>query len=200
MGQAACDDPPCKSLSDEQEQPSSDVRLGIPCDKWSRSELDARADWENGRICRRKNDAANYWFLGKVLLLIRRGLNRGQWQSWRQAHKIDRSRAQRSQLFALAFASAEELEGLSINKAVRLASRQLGRSVLASDAETRVRRRLLQLKRKTLPSMQHELNSLHDSSRLLPLIADVIESFDQIERAVRSVACDSLRPVSESSA
>ncbi|HEV3338741.1 MAG TPA: hypothetical protein VG125_00245, partial [Pirellulales bacterium] len=172
------------ALEDEVSVPPGHVRPGVPRDTWTRDELDARADWEIRKIRQRKSYAPTYWWLGKVLWLVRSGLDRGQWKAWRERHHIDRTRAQRSLNFARVFDSPAEIEGLSIQQATRLANDRLGLRPLQTEAEVRIRRRLLQLKKKTLPDSLDDVEGVSDPRRLLPLIAEVGEQYRQLEDAI----------------
>lgn len=156
------------------------IRQGVPDAGWSREDLADRADWEIAKLRRRGSYAPIYWWLGKVLLLVRDDLDqRGEWTAWRKKHKIDRTKSQRALHFARAFDSPGDLEKLSIRKADRLARERLGLPEPASEEEERLRRRLTQLTRRTLPESLKDLAAIAQTRQLLPVIDQLGELFGQ---------------------
>ncbi|HEX7380171.1 MAG TPA: hypothetical protein VF278_23825 [Pirellulales bacterium] len=169
---------------DERNQ-RQEVRLDTPDAAWSRAELEDRADWEIGKLKRRKGCAATYWWLGNILSLVRAELEqRGEWTAWRRAHGVDRTLAQRARFFVRAFASPHELDGLPIHKADRLARQRLGLPAASTEEGQRIRRRLRQLAKKTLPDSLRDLAAMHDTRTLAPLVEDIGELFGQLYDAV----------------
>ncbi|MGH7140776.1 MAG: hypothetical protein ACREHD_34010 [Pirellulales bacterium] len=158
---AACSEPDATA--------AENVKPGVPDADWTREDLANRADWEIAKLRRRKSYAPIYWWLGKVLLLVRPEFDqRGEWTAWREKHKIDRTKAQRAQFFARAFASPDELEGLSIKRAERLARERLGLPEPPTDEEDRIRRRVRQITRNTVPETLKDLAAMNDTQRVLP--------------------------------
>ena len=179
--------------SPDQDGLPDNVRTGIPDAGWSPQELSDRADWEIGKLRRDKKYAAIYWWLGKVLLVVREDLDqRGEWTAWRQKHNIDRTKAQRAQLFARVFKSVKQVEPLSVTRAERLIREQQGRSEATTDEEQRIRRRVRQVMRKTVPDTLKDLAAMAETDCVLPLILEVGELYRQVleaaERKARSVA------------
>jgi hypothetical protein len=161
-----------------------DVRMGIPNDSWSHDELGERADWEVSKLCCHRDHCPTYWWIGKVMLLVELGLTEQEREAWRKDRHINRTCAYRSLLLVEAFDSPDELHGLTIREALRRASERLGRPAPRTEAEARIRRRLLQLKKKTLPDSLADLDGVPDVGRLLPLAAEAGELYRRFEEAV----------------
>lgn len=104
----------------------ADIRMGMPESGWSRDELSGRARWENEHIGQSRYCAPRYWYLGKILLLVQEAVEQGRWKLWCKEHAIHRNRWRRGRLLALAFASPDEVAGLTVQAAEALAREALG--------------------------------------------------------------------------
>lgn len=61
--------------------------------------------------------ATKYWRLGIALNLLRRSFNRGQWERFLIAAKLDKTKASRSRAIARTFEKESELAGLTVREA-----------------------------------------------------------------------------------
>jgi hypothetical protein len=95
-------------------------RPAVP--EWELPELTAQAELHNQRIVESETSVLDdYWLLGRLLESVRGNFRRGTWLPWLNRHGIDHTRAKRARLLAQLFTSAEELRGLSLHQALRIA-------------------------------------------------------------------------------
>jgi hypothetical protein len=166
------------------------IRQGIPGPEWTRDELDARARWEHQRIDKGETYSPRYWFLGRVLMEVRKDMTLDQWKSWRKSNQLNRTRCDRAQLLARAFEpdkkrpfdAPEELERLPLLRALAVASERLGvkRRRLAIDARLR---RWLKLTKTKAELRLAELASVAAPGELRPFIADLTYTLLEFDRA-----------------
>lgn len=177
------------SVDTDPQAVPDDVRPGVPDGGWTRDELDRRADWEVGKTQRKRSCAAAYWWLGKVLKVIeaefeRAGDEQG-WADWREKHHVNRTREYRCRLYIAAFGSAKGLERLAIKKADRLAREKAGKQEPQSEEQQRLRRRLLQLKKRLLPEILRDFAAVEDCGQLSALLAEIDELWHLVQEAAR---------------
>jgi hypothetical protein len=154
---------------------------GIPAAGWDLGRLGRRADFEGEQIAGCEIDAApHYWIIGVVLRLAKPGVAHGQWGHWLKAHGIDASRAYRARLLAAAFASLDQLDGLTLREAIKLALAARGAG--PQDAKRNARRALTAMS-KTLLRIQHEVETPEDRASLLPLIQAVEHALASLRSA-----------------
>jgi hypothetical protein len=162
-------------------RPSTNDFDGVPAADWDLGRLGRRADFEGEQITACEIDAApHYWIMGKVLPLAKCGVAHGGWGHWLRAHGIDRNRAYRARLLAAGFASLDQLEGLTLREAMKLAL--AARGVKPQDVK-RIARRALTAMGKTLLRIQHEVKAPEDRAGLLPLIQAVEHGMASLRRA-----------------
>jgi hypothetical protein len=95
-------------------------RPAVP--EWELRELTAQAELHNQRIVDSETSVLDdYWLLGRLLEQVRGNFRRGTWLPWLDRHGIDHTRAKRARLLAQVFTSAEELRGLTLHEALRIA-------------------------------------------------------------------------------
>jgi len=150
---------------------------GLPAAGWDLVRLGRRADFEGKQITACEIDAApHYWVIGKVLPLAKRHVDHGQWGHWLKAHGIDRARAYRARLLAGAFASLDQLDGLTLREALKLAL--ASRDVSPTDEKAKIRRRLKVVNR-ILLAIADNVELLRDREGLSGLV----------ERCEQALAC-----------
>jgi hypothetical protein len=154
---------------------------GIPAAGWDLGRLGRRADFEGEQIAGCEIDAApHYWIIGVVLRLAKPGVAHGQWGHWLKAHGIDASRAYRARLLAAAFASLDQLEGLTLREAMRLAL--AARDTAPTDVKRDACRRLRAVAR-SLAKIQEDVKNLEDRAPFLPLIQAVEQGLASLRSA-----------------
>jgi len=160
---------------------SKDGFDGVPAAGWDLGRLGKRADFEGEQIAACEIEAApHYWIIGVVLRLAKPGVAHGQWGHWLKAHGIDASRAYRARLLAAAFASLDQLDGLTLREAIKLALAARGAG--PQDAKRNARRALTAMS-KTLLRIQNEVETPEDRASLLPLIQAVEHALASLRSA-----------------
>jgi hypothetical protein len=154
---------------------------GTPAAGWDLGRLGRRADFEGEQIAACEIDAApHYWIIGVVLRLAKPGVAHGQWGHWLKAHGIDASRAYRARLLAAAFASLDQLEGLTLREAIKLAL--AARDTAPPDVKRDACRRLRAVTR-SLAKIREDVKDLEDRAPFLPLIQAVEQGLASLRSA-----------------
>ncbi len=157
---------------------------GLPAPGWDLVRLGRRADFEGKQITVCEIDAApHYWVIGKVIPLAKRDVDHGQWGHWLKAHGIDRARAYRARLLAGAFASLDQLDGLTLREAMKLAL--AGRDVKPTDMKRLALRRLKAVS-EMLRKIEGDAKSLKNRGALLPMIQVVEKSLASLRAACQT--------------
>jgi hypothetical protein len=171
------------------------IRSGLPSETWTAEELAERAVWEYGRVAGVPTDAASYWPLGKLFLFVRRPFKKGdgQWTRWRRARNIDRTLAQRAQLFARAFKSPKQLRGMPIDKATALANERLGDQPGRPALDAKIRRWLRQTAKAAALKLD-EFRRVESRAKLLPIIDELARVFEQFRGACRQPPRPRVKP------
>jgi hypothetical protein len=171
---------PCDDgvLAPERQVVDDDLRMaGWPLDR-----LGKRAELENEQIIGVEIEVTpHYWTLGVIMRVAKPSVHRGQWGYWLKAHGIAKVRAFRARTLAAAFASREELRGLTLAEAMRIATE--ARPEKPKDAKRKARRRLKAMSR-VLLTMQDELKDTGDCASLVPLIDAVAQNLASLRQAV----------------
>jgi hypothetical protein len=112
-------------------------RPAVP--EWELPELTVQAELHNQRIVESETSVLDdYWLLGRLLEQVRGNFRRGTWLPWLDRHGIDHTRAKRARLLAQVFTSAEELRGLTLHEALRIArARKKGENARAESPLTK---------------------------------------------------------------
>ena len=157
-------------------------RMDLPTRDWALCELYNRALWENSQIGRCRRCAPNYWYFGKVMLLVQSQVADGAWTAWCVEHRIQRDRWKRGRRLALAFASADDFAELTIEAADALAREILGLPKRRSTADARLRRSLTAMQ-KTLDKRLEEFEGVTRADDLLTRIAELVRQLTALKRA-----------------
>ena len=150
-----------------------------------------QAERHNQRIAASEIAAVDdYWLLGRVLERMRDNFRRGTWQPWLDRRKIDLTRAKRARLLAQTFASAEELSGLSIHAALRIA--RLRKRANATAPEPDLAKQLKSALKK-LRAIANALDADDSPVRFAPLAHEVAAAAAAICRACHSPSAEGPR-------
>lgn len=171
------------------------IRSGLPSETWTAEELAERAVWEYRRVAGLPTDAASYWPLGKFFLFVRRPFKKGdgQWTRWRRARNIDRTLAQRAQIFARAFDSPLELRGVSIDKATELANERLETEARRPALDAKLRRWFRQTAKAAALKLD-EFRGIESRAKLLPIVEELADVFEQFRGACLQPPRPRVRP------
>lgn len=95
----------------------------IPADDWSVARLGLCSQEQSDRIgADERQVTPAYWLLGKALNAARKHFpKRGRWENWLAERGIGADRAQKARRLAAFLATPEDLAGLSLRQALRLA-------------------------------------------------------------------------------
>ncbi len=173
------DDP--ASMTAEERLP--EACEGMPQRHWGLGRLGRRLELEDERIRDKEIEVTpHYWYLGRILALARPSLAHGQVTPWQEAHGIKPNHAYRGRLLAAFFASPRDLDGLTLNEALKLAEDARDHTPL--EAKRKVRRHLAALN-KTIGAIRDEIGALRDRSGLL----DLLEAPERNLASMRRVCC-----------
>ena len=154
--------------------------------EWELVELAALVELHNQRIVESEASVLDdYWLLGRLLERVRGNFRRGAWLPWLDRRAIDHTRAKRARLLAQVFASAEELRGLTLHEALRIARQR--KKEQAGGAQTDLARQFKSALKKLL-DIAGELADSETAQQYSPLAGQVAVAAAALCRACRSPA------------
>ncbi|HQU46639.1 MAG: hypothetical protein B7Z73_09720 [Planctomycetia bacterium 21-64-5] len=149
------------------------------------AELSAQAQLHNQRIVESELSVLDdYWLLGRVLERVRGNFPHGTWQPWLDRRHIDRTRAKRARLLAQVFASTEEMAGLTLHEALKLA--RLRKKAKRGGPEPQVAKKLKSTVKRLL-GIVADLIADDSPQQYSPLAAQLAEATAAICRACRGL-------------
>ncbi|HQU46324.1 MAG TPA: hypothetical protein PK867_26190 [Pirellulales bacterium] len=160
----------------------SGLRMDLPTDRWTLPELYERAKWEDRQIGHSQRCCPQYWYFGKVLLLVQAQVRDGRWQGWCVENGIQRDRWHCGRLLALAFASPNDVADMTIAEAEALAREILGLPERRSTADAKLRRSLSAMS-KSLEERLDEFAEVTNVNGVRVRVAELRRKLNELDAA-----------------